>query len=1272
MATAAVEQGTPHGPDRQTFMEWLKKIFEQILHKRKLDEGEAEEAQRQMRAAEVKAERDEANRRKREEDKQRAYRERQTGEDRVENLDQAKVIRREQVKEHLQEFISAQGRAGSGYLYEIVRDTAIRQSLNDLIDRSAGAASLLDKLATQEKELHGDPVALINLGQSLLYEAERVPGGKDAVSSLITGLKQRIVKLLPEAIVRTNENARTIGGKNFGQRLIEDLDLKLTNEQIKSLLNTEDPGTQETTVNTILTTPSVKPTQKDPGWAEIRNESLGTGNEAPASALVREVEEVWQEVERSEKAGSHLSADKLQEVERKILASESKALPKDVIPGTQAYNNVVVASHRFVEDRLKKLAVQLGERLKTDSPPVRAGITNTSEFLKEMVRHKGHLGELLAHSPDMEKLLVGKVPNTKADIERSVRFRNQVFLTIHSAILTDKRVSSNENFGLYERADFTTFSDILRSSMADLIRSETGTAYGQTWVDWYVNLSNTIRLSRDIDFWAAQPGASIDDFGKSLALFQNDYSVQALSIPAVEQAFRAYESTLRSIRNSNDGYIPPALIGYSSSHMDSYWDRTSQQMLEKMIKTGVVYDVDRDPGGFHRVEADGNTVKTGNKLDIETLQKEDPQNLELSMYMTLAKGFGMASLRFLEMFANSKVPGSQQPGFAMGGFHSTPYEGPARALNYFSTMIHKWKFGSYKYMHMMNTLLPDEHKIRHIDMTEPMKAYVAYRDGTFVDKYGEEAKRLYDQLNFSGASSAFGPPYTTWRHLDITIGWSDKQRELLGGPTQIMFSSKFAGEKVKEYLVTGKFKEEFRQLMREAGKPASGTEFDRLWLERGLPNYEYQIDSEWKEMQKKHKDEIKHLTDSYKRAFIARVWVETAMRNPLAVAHNLEVEVPDGIPGKKRKIRLHSYIAQQVLGIPLEDTKYGEIAGKAAPESSPTEKQRRYMAEVMDLEGDLAAVREIAISNNRELTDDDFKIIKSVKNREQAIKYWQMTRQFITGSSDADRYKQLYADFGMALSENGTDYDLNWKKIKEIEKTLDHLSEHNSGYGVSGGKVILNEKLVDKNWDNVFGSDDTAYRQMAVLNLGPRQWVRRGGDAQAHYHGGERAGKYLTANITPNPNPEDLAKALLELRQIYEGDAIEAGWQVAGLLAHATSRLYSFDYGRLGSAAQLDVWKTRRNVAAWTANGRRAFWDALEHLDVLPPVGEAWNYNVQQAYSIPHDIHELRKLNRAAGIDIAVEILTLGIALAILMTLWRAFTAKSEEEEGGGESGGHH
>ena len=165
--------------------------------------------------------------------------------------------------------------------------------------------------------------------------------------------------------------------------------------------------------------------------------------------------------------------------------------------------------------------------------------------------------------------------------------------------------------------------------------------------------------------------------------------------------------------------------------------------------------------------------------------------------------------------------------------------------------------------------------------------------------------------------------------------------------------------------------------------------------------------------------------------------------------------------------------------------------------------------------------------------------------------------------------------------------------------------------------------------------------------------------------------EYVDVELSPNPDPHKLAEALLKIRKAYQGDDVGVGYRVAGALAYITGKLYEADPKRLYKSTAQDIWGTRRNVAAWLANGRRQFWDAMEHMDIIPPHGhfEHWSQGPGIRDVKYMNIHELRHQNHADNTDVWLEIITLGILLATAITVWRAFTAKSEEEEGGG---GHH
>ncbi len=1283
MATAEAIRPAPHFNIKHTWHKFLEMIF-----RGSLDEKKAKEAWKNMKESETKEKREEARRRKEQEDESKRFNESLERDDRATSEAAVLTAKKEQIKGNLDKFIQAQGNEGSNYIYEIVRDTSKQEELKKLVDASYGAASILNEIATKGRELHGNPVALINLSQRLIWEADKV--GKSAVvATLLAGISRRVIELIPEAFNTYNAQARAqreVTYQMVGQWLEPRLKIKLTNRQ-RALLTEENSGEihengWKEAIEELVTNVPQRTANNEAQLFKHDADKSFSGKDRPPQVIIERYKEIMDKAGMGEATGS-MDPEQLLNIYQEIQRAKSEAFPKDLQPTSHGFREMVQATDNYTKETLERLAELHNKRMKELRPTVVSDLDDPNKFLKAMADRPGHLGILLEANPNMYNLLIGKVM-TKDEMKKSIKFRNRVFLTIHQQMLRNKYESADRNFGLYERADFTTFNSVLSSEMGGMRRKETGETVGDSWSEWYVNLSNTIQLCRDIDFWASQPNASMKDLAKSLAMFQNSSLVQAMSIPAVLQAYRAYESTLRGVQEACDGYLPPQLFGYDPMNLESFWDKRSEVMLRNMFYKGVIRDVAVDENGFPIVSKDGNTLEVDPDNPLQIGDEED--DLMVKMYMTLGKGFGIATLRYLEMFANAKVPGSKQPGFDLEGFHSSPYEGPARAMNFFNTVIHKWKFGNCNYFNMMNTLIDGDKKYK-IEKTLPMEAYLTWRKGPneFRKKYGAKAKRLVDLLNFSGISSAFGPPYTGWRHFDSTLGWSDKDRELLGGPARIQLSGGYAGAKVKEYLIVNKYKQEFRNQMAQEGKITEGVNFAKLWKEKGLPRYQARIDDEWDDLQGKNEKGrrlgYKHTYEKYKEnyqvAFKARVFVDMAMRNPLGIGHNLTIKRPDG-EGKGLDLKLHSFLVEQILHISPEDLKFGDYYENAPVASSIDLNQRKLISDVLELESDLVAVREKAMAENRELQESDFDIIKSKKHRENALEYWKACRKLIIGSLEPDAHEKFYEKIGLKYMQNGKDYDIDWEgKVNNIKHILEVHAHHPTVLDIRGKNfelpILLTEELADKNWDVTWGTDDQDMQKMAILNLGPRQLVRRGGDALAHEEGGNRVGDYLTDSITANPKMEDLTKAFFEIRKAYQPDMIECGWQVAHLLAIGTTKLYAWDWGfrkgaffRMGSIMQLDIMKTRRNVAAWLANDRRKFVDELEHIGALPPEGEDYFY---EGINETYNIHNLRKILNAENDEVWKEILLLGFALALGMTLWNAFTTKDEEEEGGG--GGH-
>lgn len=1235
---------------------------------KKYEERMEEESEKKIEEARKKHEAEEA---------QWAYHKRGSGAKKAEDDQDAYQLLREadQKREALDHFNKAKSPTTQSdaktydsvaYLFQndlIMNTPGVIPGLTELIEQNADAARIMTQLTTGDRNFHSNSQELVRMGSFLLSIAQRYgPGVQNAVSVFNRVLAQRVKQTLENTIEATRLEAQRQGRREPPKNpawLFTDMSMIPAGQ--RGNLQSEDPAVWRSAIDTALTV--VQP-QEDTSWMDqVQSDAKITAsptNVKPPQQLVDKISDVLNDIKRREQAGQPYSSSELQDKADAIDKISYQEFPSDVIAGSQNYINTAKAIREYSERVKDKLAQQAEERVRKEAPIMKRDLT-PDDFLK--IYRPAYLGQLLEQNPEIRKLLVG-------DSKASARLRNRLFLKIHASVLSQRRESFHENFGLYERADFTTFLNLVRSEMSGKRRMETGTSVGQTWIDWYVGLSNSIRLTRDIDFYASQPGIDPENFGRSISFYQNEYNAQMMSIPGVEQAFRAYLASIRAIKSYNDGYIPPGMVEYHSGRLTSEWDNMAYEYLKKMISMGVVKDVERDDFQFHKSDKNG-LVKLSS---TEALKWNEVDEEEMFMYLTLGKGFGLSTWMLLDEFSFSKAPGGRTTEYGMPGFHSIAYEGIARAGNFLGIVLDKFRYGWHKYFYFMNLVLPAGRKHKKWTLDEAKKAYISYRNGTFAKEYGEDAKRLVDQSNFSHWSANL--PYSSFRHTDTTLGWSDKNRENLGASSQIILASRWAGEKVKDFLVAGKYREEFRRRKKAQGQLSSGPGFDKLWQSEGIAIYKAKIENEWDKIE--HARHVEELVGKYTKAFKARVWIEAAMRNPLVVGHNIKVKVPiAGYTMKEgeKEMKLHSLILQNILGIPFEDMKYGEIAGSSTSVyATPTEQQLAYMREAQDLESDLIAVRERAIQKNEELTEDDFKIIKDDVRKAHALEYWKIARQVILGSEKEDEYRNLYQQLGLELSDNKQDYHVNWHQIEAIDTTLNLWGKHKGAElsNIHGKKVPvayqLTEKFLKKDWEHLFSADDISIRDMDMINLGSRHLVRRAGDAMAHFAGGQRLGKYINEEITANPNPEDLAKALHEVTLAYAGDDATLGWRNAAMWVYLTGRFYAWDWTKLASPAQREIWKTRRGVAGWDANARRKFLDAVEHMDVLPPEPEIY---MDTASVNPHSsIEEMRKDLKATNKDVLTEIITLGILIALAVTVWRALTAKSEEEEGGG-GGGH-
>lgn len=1314
-------------------MELIKNLIKRIkgkphepfdIGKRIETYGELQKAEKAEQIRKIEADRERVRARRLEKEK------REWEKTRAEIVEAEERTRRPQVRQEFEEMVVNKGNRNAAYLNRYLEDPQAWQALNDLIEAHDGVADIIHELAKSDDSVHGNPQFLLRLSGELLYEAHRAERqGIDNAKEVIEPLMRAIKDQVSRNWLAEGKRQKNIRGEEFNERKWVAGVLGVSEERAREIIeNNQLPEQIYSKVNEILAQvdeeqiPESLPGETRP-WTEAGREPLGE-DVTPPEEFITQVNKLWRKVE-TEAGKGKLGYRELNNYQDELLELEHDAYPAAVYADTEAYNAAIRKLHDEVEGKLNALGQRAVQLLEREGPPLSVGKVTKEEFLKKM-GEPGYFGRGILQSldnPENKELLDLFVGHS----EESQKFRDQVFLKLHTGVLTFKRDSSQDTFGLYQRGDFDSFISFLKNRMPHRIDKKTGNTVAMAVTTHYTNLSNAIRLSRDIDYNASQPGADIQILQRIAALYQNEYVIEAMSIPAVEQAYRCIEDTLTLIKDANDGYIPPGLIEYDAVGRTSYLDDQAQVMLKKIAENLQVYDIKRDEDNsfLHVVEKDGRTIAIDRDRPdkMRDMIREDHEGLQLAMYMTLAKGFHMGTARLLEMIANSKVPGSDHPVDGMPGFHSMAgYEGVASALNYMSLVIEKFKIGGFKYFHLMNMMLPkDQHlPVDSINAREAVEVYLAYRDGTLAEKF-PNAKRLLDLTNFSKISSALGS-VSIWRYLDATIDWSDKALELLGGPVRIILSKNYAEKKIKEFLVINSFKVLYRgqieaenRKLRDEGKaeeellPEVGPRFDALWESQGQRQYQNQINAKLDQLagktakgkvlhHTKEKEAFEEWVKKYRLAYNARIWTETVMRNPIVVAHNVQLDVPtigfDEERGEKRgkykKTSLHSLIAQEIFGVPPEDFQYatvleekanGELVlrQKAGKYTSPTEEQKRYLNELLDLEGDMASVREVAIREQRDLTLDDFDDAIQGENeevrRKRAKRYWDLCRQAVLGSADLGRANELYETVGLTFPKDGSfvaDYKIDWKKIDNIEDTLDEKFKKEIKFDVPGfvtSKVkdskhplVLNQEFLAKDWDWMFGTNDMALRQMDLMNLGSRSWFRRVGiDIPAHMQGSQLIGTYID-QINPQPNDEFLQKTLKDIVNAYAGDDIMRGWEVGGMLSFATDKIYAFDPLRLGSYAQKEIWKEMIGVDAWGPNRRYKWWHGVRQNDIIPPHGHDFYYNLDHQFNV----HALERASQTTLRNLILEMILIGMLSATVIMAYRALSAKSEEDEGSG------
>lgn len=807
--------------------------------------------------------------------------------------------------------------------------------------------------------------------------------------------------------------------------------------------------------------------------------------------------------------------------------------------------------------------------------------------------------------------------------------RDEVFFDRMKTVLDEPDQPSREIMNLYKEAELDAFM----YAMGTLPNGELLTKH-------FANLKQTIIAFHDLDYYARSASGDVKSFLTAASYFQNAYAVEALSDPLVEALLQSYEQALKTIRDNNDGYIPPSLVSYSPKRHENYWDELAKKIFEEKVKAGVIRDSARDTSGFGRLDKEGRAFELGETFTEKDLET---QQLRVRASMQMAKGMGILNNRLLEIFAFSKTPGyaNNEYGTEKGKgpiFSSKAYEGIARWFNPMADWFGKYKMGDSMFGPFFATLIGvDRAQLKEFmfwDQRQWKKIIDMASEGTLHDwlekKYGKKAGRMLNLVTEFAFSGRFGP-LSGWGEHDVTLNFTDKEREREGGAMRLFKAKEWADLKLEE----------------KYGK------------------------SEWNK--KKYTKEGEEEITKYTHGYQAWIWVQTTMRSPTMVAGAVRDISEAGeyvVGGEKMHRKLRSVIVKQILDINIEED--------VKSEQTPQQKKRDMMARIELLESDVMLLQQAALYGDsgkpRDILQKDIELIKGERQhivdgkavivdeqtrRSQAWDYVQMVRVKMLGNGDWAKTDKWEAELGTGWKDANLDR-LVIGNTEAIHRILEPIDDRKT--------ALLTIDLLDKKQPIHMGLEDVQWRYLDLETLGERSWARRASDLESRANAIMAMIKHLDT-LRPHPDLREMAKTLEEVYNAEKNHDPNEAHKFVFLMAKATGEMYKqVTWGKfplLGrlvsrvvpSSVAQQIYGTDHG-AAWSTNNMHEFVGVVQQATKLPykHVDPAGNPH-------PYNIHRLERELGATKLWAIVEMLGIGSVLAALLTVGLALKEGVEEEK---------
>lgn len=633
---------------------------------------------------------------------------------------------------------------------------------------------------------------------------------------------------------------------------------------------------------------------------------------------------------------------------------------------------------------------------------------------------------------------------------------------------------------------------------------------------------------------------------------------------------------------------------------------------------------------------------------------------------------------------------------------------------FFNMLVTDWPKGWDPVI--MRKLVQFHHSGQHEEMIAFLKQH------GFTQPAEVLKKRLIAMDNPFEFSGMWGP-FTKWRLGDASIGFDDWERDqAYATSVKLMVADSFADraarrlllEKTPEYK---KFRTEFRQKMlsseniyyREsaARDEAASThgdfddEFENYWRKWGIDNkaptekggtekhtYRTRLEKLWSKMSADPQNMI--FLKKLEKAYRARFWIQAAVRHPLIVAR--ELDVTWNKDGFKQTSRLRKELLWELIGVDIDD-----IAAMRTPKL----KEEAGFNRVAELEGALASIEQISIRENRDLKLKDFDdIIKKLKSSprqevrhkarvyELAKSYWMAVQDamFGGGGKTSDQmYKLIGIEDAPTPKQRGqgvrfhkinsqavnafSDASIPKKKhleLKDIE--MKHLK-------IKHPSTLFTDSLLNRDWRHLFSTEDMGWEYLNINALGERNPVRRAGDLASHVQFGQLFEKYINDNLIGNPKIDDLVKAQKEMWTALTGDFLDVAYEGMGRIAYTTGMMYRkanwawktpFGLGVVANifkdSSIMQMIRGRDRSKPWGPNDLLEYAHAVGGQQIIPKKLKSGFAGRRLAPGSEWYGGLLTKRLGATKENVVLEIINMTLLVAFLLTVWRALSAKSEEE----------